>query len=87
MTLVSLPSSQATPIWHPIGSKTRCALLQVSTPPRARKPFVAGFLWDPMTDRVVSAAPILRRPLMGKTAAEVAAICDAKGWRLSRVLA
>lgn len=65
----------------------RCALLQVSTPARARRAFVAGFLWDPMTDRVVHAAPILRRKLLGRTAAEVAQICKAERWQLSEVLA
>lgn len=46
--------------------------------------FVAGIEADE-SGRVVSAAPILRRALLGKTGAEVAAICAARGWRWERV--
>lgn len=67
-------------------SAERLALLRVVTPPRACKPFVAGFLWDPIEDRVVVTAPILRRSLLGKRAAEVKEICGRAGWQLSNVI-
>lgn len=67
-------------------SADRWALLRVVTPLGVRQPFVAGFLWDPIEDRVVFTAPILRRSLLGKCAAEVQQICKRSGWQLSNVI-
>lgn len=50
----------------------------------ADKPrFAAGIvLWD---DKVIEAAPIVRRALKGKTRAFVRQYCQAKGWKISVV--
>lgn len=52
----------------------RAALIRVVAPH-----FVAGFLWDPIDNRVVEAAPILRLALMGKTADQARVVAEKRG--------
>jgi hypothetical protein len=49
-----------------------------------RRPFVAGFIHDSEGDRVIRAAPILKR-LIGKGRSEVASMARARGWTLETV--
>ena len=57
---------------------TKRGLLRILAPH-----FVAGVEYE--NGRVVRAAPILRRALLGKTGAEVAAVCRRRGWSWERV--
>ena len=45
--------------------------------------FVAAYVVDVESNRVVEAAPILRRWLMGRTVGEARRIVIQKGWRFS----
>lgn len=42
--------------------------------------FVAGFVYDPVLDRCVEAAPILRRSVLGKDAAAIRQLALERGW-------
>ena len=58
-------------------------LAQITGRTRRGRPFCAAIvLFD---DRVVEAAPILMKPLKGKTRAQVRTYCFNAGWRVSVV--
>jgi hypothetical protein len=56
-------------------------LVRVTSKPDAKPNFVAGLVYDTAQDRVIKAAPIIKR-LVGLDAEKLRAVGKAKGWTL-----